>query len=200
MSDNQTPMPENSPFPQGAPQPKPFPASSGKNKTPIFIGIGFYLVLVVFFASSLNSKESAQWSGVALFFSIIFICTFLIIAKKMPQEMTEQPQKPKTMTAIESEMAIMRIQQQLSPAQQSLFQQQYMSHKKNAPVTFILALLLPGTDRMYLGQVGLGLLKLLLAETLVWTLIDLFNTRERTSQKNMMIAQEIALLVRNMVQ
>lgn len=53
---------------------------------------------------------------------------------------------------------------------------------------------------MYLGQIGLGILKLLLCEFVIWSLIDLFNTGSRTAEKNKMIAMEIAQRVRMTVQ
>lgn len=98
------------------------------------------------------------------------------------------------------EMEIMQLQQGMTPNQQMAFQRQFMAQKKNSSITFLLALFLPGIDRMYLGQIGLGLLKILLAELLIWTIVDLFTTGSRTAEKNKMIALEVAQRVRVMVQ
>ena len=98
------------------------------------------------------------------------------------------------------EMEIMQLQQGMTPNQQIAFQQQYMAQKKSSAITLLLAFFLPGIDRMYLGQIGLGLLKILLLELFIWTIIDLFTTGSRTAEKNKMIALEIAQRVRMTVQ
>lgn len=98
------------------------------------------------------------------------------------------------------EMEIQQLQQGMTQNQQMAFQQQFAARKKSSAVTFVLALFLPGIDRMYLGQIGLGILKLLLCEFVIWPLIDLFNTGSRTAEKNKMIAMEIAQRVRMTVQ
>ena len=98
------------------------------------------------------------------------------------------------------EMEIQQLTQGMTPNQQAAFHQQYEARKKNPVVTLVLAFFLPGIDRMYLGQIGLGLLKIILVEIFIWWLIDLFTVGSRTAAKNKEIGLEIAQVVRATVQ
>ncbi len=58
--------------------------------------------------------------------------------------------------------------------------------RKDPDAALIISLLGPwGVDRMYLGQIGLGLLKMLTLGGLgIWWLIDLFQIRDLAKQVN----------------
>jgi len=56
---------------------------------------------------------------------------------------------------------------------------------KDPTTALILAILLSGIDRMYLGQVGLGILKLLTCGGCgVWWIIDMITVSKRTKEMN----------------
>lgn len=53
------------------------------------------------------------------------------------------------------------------------------------PTTILLISILLGWDRFFLGQTGLGLLKLLTCNgIMVWWLVDLFSVSDRTKTYN----------------
>lgn len=93
------------------------------------------------------------------------------------------------------EMSLM--QQGMTEEQKFLFQKQLDLRMKSKGVTFALALFLPGIDRMYLGEIGIGVLKILTFSGLgVWGFIDLFTTFGRTDGYNSRLAMEIAQIIK----
>ena len=64
---------------------------------------------------------------------------------------------------------------------------------KNPTTALILAILLPGFDRIFLGQVGLGILKLLTCSGLaVWWIIDMIGISKATKELNFQKFSQIA--------
>ena len=93
------------------------------------------------------------------------------------------------------EMSLM--QQGMTEEQKFLFQKQLDLRMKSKGVTFALALFLPGIDRMYLGEIGIGVLKILSFSGLgVWGFIDLFTAFGRTDGYNSRLAMEIAQIIK----
>ena len=63
-----------------------------------------------------------------------------------------------------------------------------LAHLKDPTISLVLSILLGGygIDRIYIGEVGLGILKLLTCGGLgVWWLFDLFLIMERTRENNL---------------
>lgn len=92
-----------------------------------------------------------------------------------------------------SMMELLSLQQGMTEPQKAMFQNQLQQRLKNRGLTFILALFTGGLDRIYLGQIGLGILKILTTGGLgIWWLIDLFTAMERTDEYNRKLALEIS--------
>ena len=92
-----------------------------------------------------------------------------------------------------SMMELLSLQQGMTEPQKAMFQNQLQQRQKNRGLTFILALFLGGFDRIYLGQIGWGVLKLLTFEGMViWGIIDLFTAMGRTDEYNRKLALEIS--------
>ena len=71
-----------------------------------------------------------------------------------------------------------------------IFQSQYASEKKDRGTATILALFM--YDRIWLGEIGLGIVKLItLGLCGIWTLIDLFTAGSRCDEYNRRKASEI---------
>ena len=80
-----------------------------------------------------------------------------------------------------------------------MFMSQYNSEKKDRTTALILGVVLGhlGVDRFYLGDSGLGALKLLtLGGCLIWWLIDLFTVSSRADDYNRQKAQDIAAAIK----
>lgn len=74
------------------------------------------------------------------------------------------------------------------------FNLQFAAQKKSPEVALVLSLLFGsfGIDRLYLGQVGLGLLKLItVGAGGIWTVIDWFLIMGATRAQNIEIAESI---------
>ena len=72
---------------------------------------------------------------------------------------------------------IAQAKRDLTDAEQTQFELQYSRMRKNPTTALILGLLFGtiGVDRLYIGDIGLGIAKLLtLGGLLIWALIDLF--------------------------
>lgn len=84
--------------------------------------------------------------------------------------------------------------QGLTEQQKLLFNTQYNGAKKDSTVAIILAVLLRcfGVDRFYVGDVGIGLLKLFTGGLcgILW-LVDIFLISGKVAQYNRAKAQEI---------
>ena len=91
------------------------------------------------------------------------------------------------------------FQQGMTDQQRMIFLAQYGSEKKDRTVALILSVLLGylGVDRFYLGDIGIGLLKLLTAGLcgLLW-IIDWFLIMGNADVYNRRKAHEIAAAVR----
>ncbi len=84
----------------------------------------------------------------------------------------------------------------LDASQRMVFQSQYASDKKDRGTATILAIFL--YDRIWLGDIGLGIVKLVtLGLCGIWGLIDLLTAGSRCDEYNRRKAQEIlaALMV-----
>lgn len=93
------------------------------------------------------------------------------------------------------EMSLM--QQGMTEEQKLLFRKQLELRMKNRGITFALAFFLPGIDRMYLGEIGIGVLKILTLGGLgFWSLIDLFTAFRRADDYNNKLAMEIAQTIK----
>lgn len=67
---------------------------------------------------------------------------------------------------------------------------------KDPTTVFLLALFLCGVDRMFIGQVGLGILKMLTGGGCgIWWLIDLFLIGKATRQANLDKLNETLMLL-----
>ena len=78
----------------------------------------------------------------------------------------------------------------LTDSQRMIFQSQYNSDKKDRGTAVILALFM--YDRIWLGDVGLGILKLItLGACGIWALVDLFTAGSRADDYNRNKANEI---------
>jgi TM2 domain-containing membrane protein YozV len=93
-----------------------------------------------------------------------------------------------------SPIEVATMQQGMTDQQKMLFMSQYNASKKDPTIAIILAVLLGamGIDRFYVGDIGLGLLKLFTAGLcgVMW-LIDIFLIGVRVNQFNRAKAQEI---------
>ena len=82
----------------------------------------------------------------------------------------------------------------LTDQQKMLFSQQFDSVKKDSGTILVLSILLGswGVDRFMLGDVGIGVLKLLTFGVCgILTIIDWFTTKSRTGEYNRKKANEI---------
>jgi TM2 domain-containing membrane protein YozV len=78
----------------------------------------------------------------------------------------------------------------LPDSKKMIFQSQFASVKKDRGTATILALLL--YDRIWLGEIGLGIVKLITAGLCgIWWLIDIFTAGSRCDEYNRRKAQEI---------
>ncbi len=91
-------------------------------------------------------------------------------------------------------MEVQMMTRDLAPDQKMLFSSQLAASTKDRSTALILSVLLGtmGVDRFYLGDIGLGLLKLFTLGVcgIMW-LIDLFLIRGRADELNRRKAQEI---------
>jgi len=85
---------------------------------------------------------------------------------------------------------IAQLTRELDDSKKMIFQSQYSSDKKDRGTATILAIFM--YDRIWLGDIGLGIVKLLtLGLCGLWTLIDLFTAGSRCDEYNRRKAQEI---------
>lgn len=83
----------------------------------------------------------------------------------------------------------------LDDSKKMIFQSQYAGEKKDRGTATILALFM--YDRIWLGDIGLGIVKLLtLGLCGLWTLIDLFTAGSRCDEYNRRKAEEIVAALR----
>ncbi|MBK6802924.1 TM2 domain-containing protein [Novosphingobium sp.] len=91
-------------------------------------------------------------------------------------------------------MEVQMMTRDLAPEQKMLFSSQLAASSKDRSTALILSVLLGtlGVDRFYVGDIGLGLLKLFTIGLcgIMW-LIDLFIIRGRADELNRRKAQEI---------
>lgn len=96
-----------------------------------------------------------------------------------------------------AEIAI--LQQGMTDNQKMMFMSQYNSEKKDRTIALVLSLLLGylGIDRFYVGDTGLGILKLLTVGVCgIMTIIDWFLIMGRADEFNRVKAQEIATVIK----
>jgi len=87
------------------------------------------------------------------------------------------------------------LQEGMTDSQKLMFMSQYGSMKKDRIVALVLSLFLGqlGVDRFYLGDVGLGVIKLVTCGGfLIWAFIDLFLIMGRTDEINRNLAHDVA--------
>ena len=98
-------------------------------------------------------------------------------------------------TAMEQAM----LTKELTDQQKMLFSTQFDSVKKDPGTMLVLAILVGafGVDRFMLGDMGMGILKMLtLGLCGILTVIDWFTVKDRTSEFNRKKAQEIAMAIK----
>lgn len=79
----------------------------------------------------------------------------------------------------------------LGDAQRMIFQSQYGSERKDRGTAVILAVL--GWDRLWLGDIGLGILKYItVGGCMLWWLVDIFTAGSRCDDYNRRRARAIA--------
>jgi len=87
----------------------------------------------------------------------------------------------------------------LSDRQRAIFQSQYLSERKDPTLVLVLSVLFGGlgVDRFMLGDVGMGVLKLLTGGLcgILW-LIDIFTIMGKTNDYNRRKAEEIIVALR----
>lgn len=86
----------------------------------------------------------------------------------------------------------------MTDQQKMMFLSQYNSEKKDRTIALVLSLLLGyiGVDRFYVGDTGLGILKLLtLGVCGIMTLVDWFLIMGRADEYNREKAREIATVI-----
>jgi len=87
------------------------------------------------------------------------------------------------------------IRDSIPESQQQAFELQFASKEKSEAVALALSLFLGmlGIDRMYLGQILIGILKLITCGGFgIWTFIDWFLIMGAARSKNIDIANDIA--------
>lgn len=85
---------------------------------------------------------------------------------------------------------IAELTKDLDAGKKMIFQSQYASEKKDRGTGTILALFL--YDRIWLGDIGLGIVKLItLGLCGIWAIIDIFTAGSRCDEYNRRKAQEI---------
>lgn len=83
-----------------------------------------------------------------------------------------------------------QLTKDLTDSQRMIFQSQYGSEKKDRGTGTILAIFL--YDRIWLGDIGLGIVKILtLGLCWIWGLIDIFTAGSRCDEYNRRKAMEI---------
>jgi TM2 domain-containing membrane protein YozV len=93
----------------------------------------------------------------------------------------------------------MQLMQGMTEQQQFLFQAQFNSAKRDRILMLVVSFFLGalGIDRFLLGDIGLGLLKLLTGGVLgIFWFIDLFLIMGRTDEYNRRKAREIAMAIK----
>jgi len=99
-------------------------------------------------------------------------------------------------------MELGMLQTGMSDHQKMAFLSQYNTVKKDRTIALVLSLFLGlyGIDRFYLGDVGLGVVKLVTCGGfLVWALVDLFLVMGRADEINRNLAQQIAAQIKTQV-
>jgi TM2 domain-containing membrane protein YozV len=94
---------------------------------------------------------------------------------------------------------VMQFQQGMTDQQKMIFASQYNSERKDRTTALILSILLGalGVDRFYVGDTGIGILKLLtLGVCGIFALIDWFLIMGRADDYNRRKAQEIAAAIK----
>lgn len=90
---------------------------------------------------------------------------------------------------------IMEMTKDLNDSRKMIFQTQYSSERKDRGTAVILALFM--YDRIWLGDTGIGILKLVsFGGCGIWWLVDLFSAGSRCDDYNRQKAQEIAAALR----
>ena len=78
----------------------------------------------------------------------------------------------------------------LTESQKAIFNSQYSSERKDPGTMVLLALI--GYDRFWLGDTGLGMVKLVTCNGCgIWGLVDIFSAKSRAEEYNRNKAQEI---------
>ncbi|MCS7223119.1 MAG: FHA domain-containing protein [Armatimonadetes bacterium] len=98
-----------------------------------------------------------------------------------------------------SEFELARLMQGMTDQERMLFLTQYNSEKKDRTIALILSVVIGfwGVDRFYVGDILLGILKLLTGGCcLVWYVIDWFLIMGRVDEYNREKARQIAAAIR----
>lgn len=90
--------------------------------------------------------------------------------------------------------AIAQTKRDLTESEQTQFELQYTRMRKNPTTALILSILFGGigVDRFYIGDIGLGVGKLLtLGGLYIWAVVDWFLIRQAAEAKNIDIIREV---------
>ena len=82
----------------------------------------------------------------------------------------------------------------LDPVEQAQFESAYSRQRKDPTVALLLSIFLGGlgVDRFYIGDIGLGVAKLLTGGGLfIWAIVDWFLIRNATAAKNTEAIREV---------
>tara|TARA_B100000965_G_C19581076_1_gene753559 strand:- start:163 stop:492 length:330 start_codon:yes stop_codon:yes gene_type:complete len=82
----------------------------------------------------------------------------------------------------------------LSPEETSRFNTKYGNSKKDPIIALVISLTFGffGVDRFYLGDIILGIIKLItLGGLIIWSIVDLFIIMGKTRSQNLDVAQKI---------
>lgn len=91
---------------------------------------------------------------------------------------------------------LQRFEDQIPGLERMDFNLQFAEERKNTVIAFILSLFFGflGADRFYLGQPGLGFIKLITFGGLgIWMMIDWFFIMSETRKRNLQIAEELRI-------
>lgn len=93
--------------------------------------------------------------------------------------------------------ALPALRQQLEDLSEEQLVSLYSLEFRDPTMVFILSFFICGVDRMLIGQIGLGVLKLLTAGGCgIWWIIDLFLITDETRKYNLNKLQEALMLLR----
>ena len=98
------------------------------------------------------------------------------------------------MNEFQYQTKLTKLTESLNPEEISKFNTQYGSSKKDPIIALVISLTFGffGVDRFYLGDILLGIIKLLtLGGLIIWSIVDLFIIMGKTRSQNLDVAKKI---------